>query len=339
MTTFDNAIDQRCGLAQDLPSWSEAIEDCLRQMYGAQEEKTRLFYGSRLRVIARWAEQNDLTIATFKVRNLREFIAQRAQDGLSSRTIRHDAIAARLFLRFCAQESYIPANPLVGYSIPKAAKAFVKCPSDDEVRELLAGAVNRWKSSSNPSVRFLSPKLRTFLSRRNYAIISGLVETACRAGEVLSLRLDDYDPAQKQISIRTAKGDRPRILPISEEWIGVVEGWLRVRPRCASPYLFITEYGDPISVGVFSRQFRGCLDFAGLSGFTMHGLRHYALNQIAKTDLQAAMHIAGHSSLTVTQGYLHAGAEHVRAAHAQAAPLSRLLVSKRSEGAKRRRLV
>ena len=319
--------------------WNEAIADCLRQMYGAKEEKTRRFYAGRLHVLSGWAEEKNLTLTAFRVRHLREFLALRADAGISPRTIRHDAIAARLFLRFCAQESYIAANPLVGYEIPKAAKAYVKCPSDDEVRALLAAGRDRWKSGPNPSVRFLSPKLRTFLARRNYAIIAGLIETACRAGEVLSLRMEDYDPGQKQICIRKAKGDRPRILPISDEWAALVDDWLRVRPKCESPLLFITEYGGPISVEVFGKQFRGYLTFGGLAGFTLHGLRHYALTQIAKTDLQAAMHIAGHSSLTVTQGYLHAGAEHIRAAHAEAAPLSRLLVSKRSEAAKRKRLV
>lgn len=333
------------GQREDEITWGEAVADCIRQLYGTKEEKTRRFYAGRLRVLTQWAEGKDIALPAFRVRHLREFLACRLvgpdnPDGVTERTVRHDAIAARVFLRFCAQEGYIPSNPLVGYEIPKAAKAYVKCPSDDEVIRLLAAARDRWKVTGlGDASRFVPQRLRTFLGRRNYAIITGLIETACRAGEVLGLRMADYDPAQKQVVIHKAKGNKPRIIPISDEWAEVVDAWLRVRPQCDNPLLFITEYGDPIKVEVFGKQFHGLLEHAGLSGFTLHGLRHYALNQIARTDLQAAMHIAGHTSLTVTQGYLHAGADHIRQAHATAAPLARLLVSRRAEKAKKKRLV
>ena len=115
--------------------------------------------------------------------------------------------------------------------------------------------------------------------------------------------------------------------------------YLRVRPRCDSPLLFISRTGLPLSVTAYGAQFRHYADFAGVTGWSLHGLRHYALSQIARTDVLAAQQIAGHSSLVVTQGYLHTSADQVRAAHTQAAPLSRLLVNRRTERAEKKRLV
>lgn len=62
-----------------------------------------------------------------------------------------------------------------------------------------------------------------------------------------------------------------------------------------------------------------------MEGFTLHGLRHYALTQIAKTDVLAAQRIAGHTSLVVTQSYLHADPSYVREKYDRADPLGTLL--------------
>jgi integrase len=137
--------------------------------------------------------------------------------------------------------------------------------------------------------------------RRNYAIVTGLIETAARAGEMLGLRLDDFQPEQKQIVIRKAKGDETRTVPISDAWIECVNAYLRVRPKLDSDMLFVSEYGEKLEVDRISKQFRGYLAYAGLSGFTLHGLRHYAISQIAKTDVWAASVVAGHKSLVTTR--------------------------------------
>ena len=167
----------------------------------------------------------------------------------------------------------------------------------------------------------------------------GLVETAARIGELLALTLSDYQPQEGQIVIRHAKGDEPRVVPISPVWAQAVDAYLRVRPKIESDLLFVSEYGEKMDVGRFGKQFGGYLDFAGLSGFTLHGLRHYAITQLAQTDLWTASQIAGHKDLKVTRQYLHGDPAHVRAAHAQAAPLARLLVNARSERQRRKKIV
>lgn len=175
---------------------------------------------------------------------------------------------------------------------------------------------------------------------RNYAIVAGLIETAARAGEVLGLRLDDFQPEQKQIVIRKTKGDEPRIAPISDESIECVNGYLRVRPKVDSEMLFVSEYGEELEAGRFSKQFRGYVAYADLSGFTLRGLRHYPITQVAKTDVWAASAIAGHKILVATRQSLHGAPAHVRSAHDAAAPLGRLLVNARSAaGPKRRKAV
>lgn len=319
--------------------WPEAVADFLLQTRATREENTERFYHERLRLLSRWSLEKDVPLDGFRARHLREYLAHRADQGVSDQTRRHDAVAARAFLKFCMREGYVEGDPLMGYQVPKAERAYVKCPSDDEIRALLKAMHERWKPASNPAVRFIRPAARQFFSRRNYALVTGLIETGARIGEMLALTLDDYQPEQGQIAIRHAKGDAPRVVPISLVWIDAVAAYLRVRPKVDCNRLFVSEYGGPMDVARFGRQFRGYLEFAGLSGFTLHGLRHYAITQLAKTDVWAVSQIAGHKDLKITRQYLHGDPAHVRAAHDAAAPLARILVNVRSERQRRKKVI
>ncbi len=319
--------------------WKDAVADFLMQVRATREENTERFYFERLRLLSRWAEAQSIPLREFKARHLREYLAHRADQGVSDQTRRHDAVSARVFLKFCKREDYVEGDPLAGCQVPKAERAYVKCPSDDEIRTLLKAMHERWKPAANPAVRFIRPAARQFFSRRNYALITGLVESGARIGEMLGLTLGDYQPQQGQIAIRHSKGDAPRVVPISQIWIDAVDAYLRVRPKVDCDRLFVSEYGGSMDVARFGRQFRGYLDFAGLSGFTLHGLRHYAITQLAKTDVWAASQIAGHKDLKITRQYLHGDAEHVRGAHSLAAPLARLLVNTRSEKQRRKKII
>lgn len=102
------------------------------QVRATREENTERFYFERLRLLSRWADQ-----------------------GISDQTRRHDAVSARVFLKFCKREDYVEGDPLAGYQVPKAERAYVKCPSDDETRTLLKAMHERWKPAANPaSFRF-----------------------------------------------------------------------------------------------------------------------------------------------------------------------------------------
>jgi len=318
-------------------NWDDAVTDYLLLVKGTREEKTVIFYRNRLSVLTSWAKQQGVPLSEFRARHLRQYLAARADSQVSDNTRRHDAVAAKSFLKFCAREEYVTSDPLIGYQVPKADRAYVKCPSDDEIRTLLTKMQERWNPALNPDARFVHAGARRFFMRRNYAIVTGLIETAARAGELLGLLLEDFQPEQKQIVIRKAKGDEPRTVPISDAWVECVNSYLRVRPKVDSEMLFVSEYGDKLEVDRISKQFRGYLAYAGLSGFTLHGLRHYAISQVAKTDVWAASVIAGHKSLVTTRQYLHGDPVHIRSAHDAAAPLSRLLVKTSSTAAPKRR--
>ena len=92
------------------------------------------------------------------------------------------------FFKFCFREEYIASDPLAGFQTPKAAKPYVKMPSSDELGLLLRMIEEKRKPNANPNSRFCNTKTQRFLARRDRAIIAGLVGTAARIGELLSLK-------------------------------------------------------------------------------------------------------------------------------------------------------
>lgn len=335
----DDESGGRAGLASAHESdWSEAVNDFLLDKRSNREEKTASYYAERLRVFVRWATETagagkGIGLGDFKARHMREYLTWRSfcknpvtGKPITDTTRRHDAIAVRLFIKFCKQEDYIDVYPLADYKIPKASKSPATCPKDEDVQKLLKACQDRWRPALNPNARFFHAAGRQFFQRRNYAILAGLVSTGAREGEILALRLADYDPVARTVRFRDTKGDEDRTVPFEPEWGEIVAQWLRVRPKSAqSDTLFVTEYGDPLGTNLFRQQFYKDRDFAGVA-LNLHALRHYALTQIARSgDIRAAQKIAGHKSLSTTQVYLHADADRMQQVHAAAAPLGRVM--------------
>ena len=91
-----------------------------------------------------------------------------------------------------------------------------------------------WNPTTNPDARYIPPGKRIFHRDRNYAIILGLLDTCCRIGELLSLKVNDVKLKDREILIRQSKGREPRTIPISGDWVAAVEIWLRQREKAMS---------------------------------------------------------------------------------------------------------
>jgi integrase len=62
-----------------------------------------------------------------------------------------------------------------------------------------------------------------------------------------------------------------------------------------------------MSAAGIDHWFRRCVDQAGLAGYTMHQLRHAAIDQVQRLtgDVEIARLLARHENIAVTQAYLH----------------------------------
>jgi site-specific recombinase XerD len=109
-------------------------------------------------------------------------------------------------------------------------------------------------------------------------------------------------------------------------------------PKDDEGWLFINEYGGHVDEGRFRVAVKRYFKWAGLpSSITLHLLRRFSINKLAKVSSLAAQSIAGHKETKTTLLYTKPDPEFLRDAHEQAGVVAgNVLTPKRD---KRRKLI
>jgi site-specific recombinase XerD len=337
-------------------SWEEALRSFLLHYKGSNRApKTVEFYRKQLDLLARWAECSQIPVEGFGKRQIDAYLAERVDHGISPTTLHHDALCAKVFMKWCVRYDVIPRNLLADYQVATAPVPYKYMPTQENITKLLWAVSNYYDRERNPDARYISAAKRSFHRDRNYALVLLLLDTACRVGEVMSLKLDNWQEREMvvkgtktkvwHVTVEKAKGKRPRSIPVSATGAQAVNAWLRVRSRIMKEvpasedegYVFITEMGTRIDEGKFLKALKRIVRFAELPDMIgNHSLRRYSLNKLAKTDLLGAQRIAGHRRTETTLIYTELDPEHVLDVHTRAAVVDDLVTAKRPP---RKRLV
>jgi integrase/recombinase XerD len=325
-------------------TWQEAISEFLIHVKANRAEKTYRFYDVQLRQLANWTEENDITFARFDKRHMDRYLAFR-KETVSATTLRHDGVAAKSFLKWCRRNDLLDRSPLAECEVRNAPRPVKYMPTTEHVTALLKAVGVYWNPEKNPAVRYLPPVKRLFHRTRNYAILLLILDTACRIGEALSLEVEDFDAKRGQILIRQSKGREPRVLPLSSDAVQATDAWVKVRERVmrdAEPgsdegWLLISEFGTKIDESKFLKNLKVYVRYANLPDeITLHSLRRYSLNKLAKHNLLAAQQIAGHKDAKTTLIYTKIDPDFLRGVHAEVSVVQGVLQSKRE---KRKRII
>ena len=113
-------------------------------------------------------------------------------------------------MKWCQRNDVIDRSLLADYEVRAAPKTAMYMPTDEDMKKLLAAVDTFWDPEQNADARYCPPGRRSFHRDRNYAIILVLLDSACRIGEILSLKVDDYQASQKQFTVRESKGREPQ---------------------------------------------------------------------------------------------------------------------------------
>lgn len=188
--------------------------------------------------------------------------------------------------------------------------------SDAEVAKLLRTASGLKRCPASP--------LRPEMIRLALTL---LFTTGIRRGELLALKLSDYDRLESTLRIRETKFYKSRLLPVNDSIANEIEGCLRARTRRKLPVspdtalIWNASWGggaySPTSLRLaFQALFRSC-GIANPSGKSprIHDLRHsFAVNALlrwyrAGADVESKLPLLatylGHGSAESTHYYLH----------------------------------
>jgi integrase len=146
-----------------------------------------------------------------------------------------------------------------------------------------------------------------------------LLDTGFRIGEALSLEWPEvnFEPAERakfgsvKVLAEKAKNHKERSVPLSERAASVLKRWTRT-----TGFVFHRRNGSPLAASQLDQQharIRALLRFS--PEFVLHSLRHTFGTRLGEVaDAFTIMTIMGHSSITISQRYVHPSTETVELA-------------------------
>lgn len=156
------------------------------------------------------------------------------------------------------------------------------------------------------------------LLTRNIAIVETLFATGMRVGELVKLRLSDWQLEEVSFVVR-GKGGRERLAFFPDDRsLKAITTYVRHRGqvRVQTDALFLNAAGDGISEQGVSLILAGIAHSAKISRkVTPHMIRHTVATLLLRygADLRIVQEVLGHASISTTQRYVHVAKDHLLA--------------------------
>ena len=148
---------------------------------------------------------------------------------------------------------------------------------------------------------YLLNSISNIKNLKHKAIISIAYSVGLRVSEVCNLKISDIDSKRMVINIKNAKGNKDRIVPLSENILKLLrEYYKEFKPK---EYLFEGQFGGKYSHTSCNKIVKKYLG----KDYHFHLLRHSAFTNLTDqgVDIHAIQKLAGHNSSKTTEIYLH----------------------------------
>jgi integrase len=198
-------------------------------------------------------------------------------------------------------------------SQPASANRDLAC-----LKSLFSRAIEWCNASANPVKgipafreynrrdRFLTDEERKKLLESCHGYLRDVVvlaiHTGMRKGELLSLKWDDIDLANRQIRVTHTKNGEMRFVPMSD---GALQCLQSIRKQAETPYLFPGPAGGHLLD--VKTAWQSAIGRSGVQNFRFHDLRHTAASYLAMSEvpLQVIQQILGHKTFSQVLRYAH----------------------------------
>jgi len=233
----------------------------------------------------------DTELSKIAPSTIQRFMAWRQKEGNSKSTVNRYLALLKKMLNLAIEEGYLEQNPVTKikfYSEKDNLKERIL--SEEEEKRLIEASTPHLKS-----------------------IITIALHTGMRLGEILNLEWDQIDFKELSILVEKTKSGRSRTIPINPL---LLKELLKLRRENGqSPYVFPNpDTGKPITT--VKTSFTGACKRAGIEGLRFHDLRHTFGSRLVQrgADIETVRSLLGHSSITITQRYVHTTDDRKKAA-------------------------
>ena len=293
----------------------QAIEDYILDCKaGALSPRTIQLYEYIL--LKRWLPSfpnQEIALEHVERRHIRAYLVKMQEAGNSPYTIDQHRRTINTFFNWCVKQGYLDSNPMALVRKPTLPKKRVPRLSLEQFRRLLELV-----------------KTETGHPVRNYAIVLLLGDSGLRLGEVERLNIEDVHLDELYVRV-LGKGNKERLVPISQHTARAIRKWLEIRPECDSEALFVVEHQGAykrISGNTIRLMLHRLRDKLGVPKLSPHLLRHTFANIFLREngDLRALQEILGHADVNTTAMiYTEPDIEDLKAKHRCFSPANRLL--------------
>jgi integrase/recombinase XerD len=242
--------------------------------------------------------------------------------GLSAATLQGRVQSLKYFFTFCEERAYLVANPAAHIRISKARKR-------DHVREKKMRMYDLYRLLDAATARAAHGQ------PRDLAILSLMVESGARPGEIVSLNVVDLDLEQGTAVVCGKTGSRrivftPHTARNLEKWLDFRQLVTAVATAADSDALFINIWhpgmGKRISTNTISLLFQRIREEAKVEGTcNPYSVRHLVGHHLAMqpgVPLPLVQEVMGHEDVNTTMIYVHPQMEQVKAVITLHSPLN-----------------
>jgi site-specific recombinase XerD len=231
---------------------------------------------------------------------------------LSPSTIHGYVRAIKALGSWLREEGIVRQDPFEKLRRPKLPQPVTKILTEDEIRTLM--------EAINPDC---------FLGARQYAIVLLLLDTGIRASELCGLTLENTYLNEDKILVR-GKGEKERIVPFAHgtkrALMRYITTWRADPPDPDEDHVFLSVDGSRLTYDGLSACIKALGKRTGILRLHAHLFRHtFAVHYLMNGgDVMSLQRILGHTTLDVTQTYIHLAEQHVQVQHHRYSPVDRM---------------
>jgi len=270
----------------DLPG-KEHVENYFRHMYRRNfRPKTYFSNMAAIYIFLNVVKESGKTrLAEVTKNDLEAFIEHEQDRGLMLSTVRTRLHCANAFLGYLIEAGIVSADVLARRIRLKKPETLPRAMDPDDIKQLFS----------------------VIDDPRDRAMITVLLRTGMRIGELLGTKMQDLHLKDRRIDIYEGEKNRiGRVVCLSDDAIVALKTWLKMRD-VGHEFLFYAQGSKTMSYSTAHLIFTRCLTKAGLThkGYSLHALRHTFASELlnAGMRIECLQPLMGHTSLDVTRRY------------------------------------
>lgn len=200
----------------------------------------------------------------------------------------------------------------------RAVKAFYNWLIDEEAIGDCSRKLKLIKQRREEIIPLTDDEIRTLLNcfdtselleLRNKCLVMVMLDSGLRRAETTRLRCSDVDLKQRTLLVN-GKCDKQRIVPIGENCAQVLQEYsdrMSERRQKKNEPFFTDRFGNVLDVNAIDNVMQKLKERTGIDRLRCHLLRHTfaTLYIVDGGNLEMLRVILGHSSIAITQIYLH----------------------------------